>query len=226
MLTKITFDFLKKLKANNHKDWFDANRDKYTAAKAEVEAMAAALIKYISKFDPSIAHLQAKDCLFRINRDVRFSKNKAPYKTNMSIYISSKGKKAMDVAGYYVHIEPGSSFMAAGIWMPMAPELKKIRQEIDYNYDAFSKIISNKKFKEAFGDLDKSEGTVLSRPPKGYEADNAAIEYLKHKSFIASKPLPDNVLQQKDAAATIAADYKILHPFIAFLNEALMHEEH
>jgi uncharacterized protein (TIGR02453 family) len=179
------------------------------------------MIKKLGGFDTSVAHLQAKDCMFRINRDVRFSKNKAPYKTNMAMYVSKNGKKAMDCAGYYLHVEPGASFVAAGIWMPMAPELKKVRQEIDYNFDEFQKLVKQKSFKNLFPDLDRSEGAVLSRPPKGYEADNPAIEYLKLKSFIVTTPLADNVLTGKAMLPTVSAAFKTAFPLVQFINRAL-----
>jgi uncharacterized protein (TIGR02453 family) len=224
MLQKSTLQFLQTLKKNNSKEWFDANRNKYTGAKEDMTNFATEMLRIISRFDESVGHLEAKDCLFRINRDVRFSKNKAPYKTNMAMYISRGGKKALDTAGYYIHIEPGNSFMAGGIWMPMAPELKKIRQEIDYSFHDLLKILTNKKFKSTFGDLDKSEGYILSRPPKGYDADNEAIELLKLKSFIATMPLPDALLTDKKLIATIGKNFEIMHPFIQFLNRALEHE--
>lgn len=224
MLQQSTLLFLQTLKKNNSKEWFDANRNKYAGAKDDMTAFASEMLQTISRFDDSVGHLEAKDCLFRINRDVRFSKNKAPYKTNMAMYISRGGKKALDTAGYYVHIEPGASFMAGGIWMPMAPELKKIRQEIDYSFHDLQKILSNKKFKSTFGELEKGEGAVLSRPPKGYEADNEAIEYLKLKSFIASVPLPDGLLSDKKLLATIGKNFEIMHPLIQFLNRALEQE--
>ncbi|HSC53966.1 MAG TPA: DUF2461 domain-containing protein [Phnomibacter sp.] len=224
MLQKNTLQFLSALKKNNEKAWFDNNRNQYDAAKLDMLGFAENMIKAISTFDNSVAHIQAKDCLFRINRDVRFSKNKAPYKTNMAMYISRGGKKALDVAGYYVHIEPGASFMAGGIWMPMAPELKKIRQEIDYNFSEFQELLTAKNFKTVFGDLEKGEGTVLSRPPKGYDADNEAIEWLKLKSFIASAPLPDALLTDKKLVATLGKNFETMYPLIQFLNRALAHE--
>lgn len=224
MLQKTTLQFLTTLKKNNTKEWFDANRNKYTTAKEDMTVFAAAMLKAISAFDESVAHLEPKDCLFRINRDVRFSKNKAPYKTNMAMYISKGGKKAFDTAGYYIHIEPGASFMAGGIWMPMAPELKKIRQEIDYSFHDLKKILKTKKFASTFGDLERGEGVVLSRPPKGYDAENEAIEFLKLKSFIASVPLPDSLLTEKKLASTIGKNFDIMYPFIQFLNRALDHE--
>ncbi|RYG31141.1 MAG: DUF2461 domain-containing protein, partial [Chitinophagaceae bacterium] len=120
MIQQATLQFLKSLKKNNKKEWFDANRSKYDSAKKNIEELTAGIISRLSKTDESIAHLQPKECMFRINRDVRFSKNKAPYKTNMGVYFSKGGKKGVQ-AGYYFHVEPGASFIAGGLWMPMAP---------------------------------------------------------------------------------------------------------
>lgn len=198
----------------------DSHKDIYLAAKEDFEAFTGSLLKEVSKHDPTIAHLHPKDCTFRINRDIRFSKNKAPYKTNMACYITKGGKKAF-LAGYYFHAEPGKSFMAGGIWMPEAPLLKKLRQEIDYNFEDFKKIVEGKKFVATFGDLERSEGVVLSRPPKGYEADNPAIEYLKMKSFIATVPVADNMLTDKGLVKLLSGHFAQLKPFIDFLNMAV-----
>lgn len=221
MLQASTIQFLQQLKLNNNKPWFDEHRKQYEAARANFIDLTSEVLKGIAAFDASVAHLQPKDCIFRINRDVRFSKNKAPYKTNMAMYISKGGKKAMDCAGYYVHIEPGQSFMAGGIWMPMAPELKKIRQEIDYSFADLKKVLQNKSFANTYGDFERGEGVVLSRPPKGYEADNEAIEYLKLKSFIASTTLPDKLLTDKNMATTVVKQFKDVYPLVQFINQAL-----
>ena len=126
----------------------------------------------------------AKDCVFRINRDVRFSKNKDPYKTNMGASINSGGKKAM-TAGYYFHFEPGGkSFVGGGLYMAEPDKIKKVRQEIDYNWTDFKKILDNKKFKQQYNNLDLSEGISLVREPKGYEKDNPAIQYIKLKTIV------------------------------------------
>jgi uncharacterized protein (TIGR02453 family) len=217
MLEKTTISFLKKLKANNEKVWMDSNRNEYLDAKTDFENFTGNLLNAVAKTDTSIAHLQAKDCTFRINRDVRFSKNKAPYKTNMACYVTKGGKKG-NFAGYYCHIEPGQSFIAGGIWMPEPNLLRKIRQEIDYNFNDFKKIINAKKFKESFPDLDRSEGMVLSRPPKGYDENNPAIEYLKMKSFIATVKLDDKLLTDKNMIKHVSSLFAILKPFIDFLN--------
>lgn len=220
MIQQQTLQFLKSLKKNNKKEWFDKNRGRYDEAKKNIEETTAEIIKRLSKTDESIAHLQARECMFRINRDVRFSKNKAPYKTNMGVYFSKGGKKGIQ-AGYYFHIEPGAAFIAGGLWMPMPEELKKVRQEIDYNFEEFNKIISAKTFKGLFGDLDRSEGYTLRRIPKGYEENNPAIEYLKLKSFIVTRKIPDDELSAKDAEKKVAAYFEKMKPFIDFLNRAV-----
>ncbi|HUQ67508.1 MAG TPA: DUF2461 domain-containing protein [Flavitalea sp.] len=220
MLQQTTLQFLKNLKKNNKKEWFEANRTRYESAKNDVEEISAAIIKSLSPIDESIAHLQPKDSMFRINRDVRFSKDKSPYKTNMGIYFSKGGKKG-NTAGYYLHVEPGKSFIAAGLWMPLAPELKKVRQEIDYSWDEFRKIFLNNKFKSIFGELDRNAESVLSRPPKGYDNDNPAIEVLKLKSFIASTELSDEDLTSKNCVKKIVGHFQTLKPLVDFLNRAV-----
>lgn len=220
MIQQPTIQFLKDLKKNNKKEWFDTHRPRYENARADFERLTSEILKKLSRTDESIAHLQPKECLFRINRDVRFSKNKAPYKTNMAMYISKGGKKGM-YPGYYFHLEPGASFVAAGLWMPMPPELKKVRQEIDYNWDEFKKIVTSKNFKNKFGDLERSKETLLSRPPKGYEQENPAIDYLKLKSFIATAKINDSDLNTKELVKKITGYFEISKPMIDFFNLAL-----
>ncbi|MBL7697182.1 MAG: DUF2461 domain-containing protein [Chitinophagaceae bacterium] len=220
MIVSGTLQFLKNLKKNNRKEWFDKNRSKFDEAKKNVEETTAEIIKRFSKTDESLAHLLPKDCMFRINRDVRFSKNKSPYKTNMGVYFSKGGKKGIQ-AGYYFHIEPGAAFVAGGLWMPMPQELKKVRQEIDYNWDEFFKIVNEKNFKKMFGQLDRSDEYVLSRPPKGYDDDNPAIEYLKLKSLIATRKIPDSELSGKDVVKNVVGYFGKMKPFIDFINRAV-----
>jgi uncharacterized protein (TIGR02453 family) len=170
--------------------------------------------------DASIAHLQPKECVFRINRDVRFSKDKSPYKTNMGMSIAPKGKKGIS-AGYYFHLEPGGSFMGGGLYQGMPDDVKKVRQEIDYCFAEFSTIISSKKFKATYGNLNMDAEMKLSRPPKGYDENNAAIEYLKLKSFIAMTNIADEDFTDKTLTKKIVAAFETLQPMIAFLNRAL-----
>lgn len=220
MLQPATLHFLKALKKNNSKEWFDKNRKSYEAAKADFALFVQEIINQFSKKEPSVSGLLAKNCMFRINRDVRFSKDKSPYKTNMGAYINSGGKKSI-LAGYYFHCEPGQAFMGGGLWMPMPPELSKIRQELDYNYADFKKVLNNKKFKSVYGDLSRSAEYTLVRLPKGYEAGNPAGEYLKLKSFVALATINNTDLTSKDLVKKTVAAFEALQPLVHFINHAL-----
>lgn len=221
MLQKTTLSFLKELKKNNTKDWFDANRKKYESTKADFAALTQSVIQQLGKKDPFIASLLPKDCTFRMNRDVRFSKNKDPYKTNMGMYLSRGGKKSI-FSGYYFHLEPGgNSFMGGGLYMPEPDVIKKVRQEIDYNWEDFKKIITNKKFEAVYQELQREEGMVLVREPKGYEKDNPAIEYIKLKSWVATAQVADQSLTSDHLVKEIVGAFETLHPMITFLNNAL-----
>ena len=220
MLQSSTLKFLKELKKNNNKPWFDAHRKQYDDAKTDFASFVQSIIDKHGKKDESIAHLKAKDCMFRINRDVRFSKDKSPYKDNMGAYMSRGGKKS-PFGGYYFHCEPGRCFAGGGLWMPMPAELNKVRQEIDYNFNEFKKIIGSKKFKSIYGDLSRDKEYVLSRVPKGYEADNPAADYLKLKSFVAMVSLKDAEVTSKDLTKKILNAFETLQPLLEFINESL-----
>lgn len=217
MLQPSTLKFLKDLKKNNNKPWFDKNRKVYDTAKDDFVQMVAQVIKGIASFDPSIAGLEAKNCMFRINRDVRFSKNKDPYKNNMAAYFNKDGKKGLG-AGYYMHIEPGSSFVAGGIWMPEPPVLAGIRQEIDYGLNDWKKIVEAKTFTKTFPK--GLEGESLSRPPKGYDDENPAIDYIKRKSFIVTKSFTDAEVQGKGFVKEVSKTFQAMKPLVDFINLA------
>jgi uncharacterized protein (TIGR02453 family) len=217
MIEKSTLDFLNKLRKNNSKEWFDKNRPLYETAKGNVENFVSQVLIRMAPFEPQIGMLVAKKCLFRINRDIRFSKNKSPYKTNFGASMNSGGKKDPG-AGYYIHIEPGNSFVGGGIYMPETVMLHAVRQEIDYDLKGFQKILADKKFKKIFGGLETIE--KLQRPPKGYEESNPAVDLLKHKHFIVSCMLSDTDLQSKNLVKQTVAAFETMHPFIAFLNRA------
>lgn len=220
MLQPSTIKFLKDLKKNNNKPWFDANRHRYDAAKRDFEHFIDEVIDVFGKKDKTIAFLRAKDCLLRIHRDIRFSKDKSPYKTNFGASINKGGKSAWHSAGYYFHLEPGQSFVGGGIYMPPPDALKKVRQEIDYNFPDFKKIIGSKKFKSLYGDLDKSKEFLLSRVPKGYEPDHPAAEYLRLKSYIAFLSLSDAEVTSKTLIKKTTGAFETLKPLIDFINEA------
>ena len=218
MLQPATLKFLAALKKNNNKPWFEENRKVYENAKSDFYALTEQLIHALAKYDPSIGHLTVKDCVFRINRDVRFSKDKSPYKSNMACYFNKAGKKS-NGAGYYLHIEPGKSMIAGGLWMPESAILAKIRQEIDYNFTDWKKLTGTASFNKAFTDGVKSSETLV-RPPKGYDETNPAIKYLKMKSFIVSKALLDKDLLDKYVVKKIATTFGTMKPFIDFINTA------
>jgi len=221
MLQTSTLKFLKDLKKNNNKSWFDANRKRYDEAKKDFELFIQQVIDLHGKKDKTISSLKAKECLFRINRDIRFSNDKTPYKTNFGASINKGGKKAFSTAGYYFHLEPGEAFVGGGIYQPMPEELRKVRQEIDYNFKEFKNIIGSKKFKSVYGDLDKSNEFLLSRVPKGYEADNPAADYLRLKSYIAFEHITDSDLTSKTLVKKAADAFQTLQPFIDFVNGSL-----
>lgn len=221
MLQMSTLRFLKGLKKNNNKPWFEKNRPEYEMARADFGQFIQSVIDLHAKKDPSIKSLVAKDCMFRINRDVRFSKNKSPYKSNFGASINKSGKKAENSAGYYFHLEPGASFAGGGIWMPDAEHLKKVRQEIDYNLSDFKKIVESKKFRAMYGQLDKSREYTLTRVPKGYDADNPAAEYLKMKSYVAMINLTDETLLSKDLVKKTVAAFETLQPMLEFVNQSM-----
>ncbi len=219
MIQAATLKFLKNLKNNNNRQWFEEHCKQYENAKADFLSLVEKLISGIATFDKSIGNLEAKNCLFRINRDVRFSKNKDPYKSNLAAYFNKEGKKGIG-AGYYLHIEPGRSFVAGGIWMPEPAVLAGIRQEIDYNFKEWKKLIDQKNFKKFFPEAVTSE-EVLVRPPKGYDENNPAIEFLKMKSFIVSKSYADSDLLKKNFIKEITKTFNAMKPLIDFINTSL-----
>jgi len=223
MLQPATLKFLKGLQKNNNKPWFEKNRPAYEEAKADFAQFIQTVIDKHGKKDDSIKDLKAKDCMFRINRDVRFSKDKSPYKNNFGASINRGSKKSV-YAGYYFHCQPGEAFVGGGLWIPMPPDLKKVRQEVDYCFDEFEKIIGSKKFISVYGDLIKDGETSLVKVPQGFEKDNPAAEYLKLKSFIAMKKLDDATLTSKDLVQTTLGAFETLHPLLMFLNRALAPE--
>lgn len=218
MLQAATLKFFKDLKKNNNRPWFEGHRKQYEEAKGDFLLMTEKLITGIAAFDAPIASLKAKDCTFRINRDVRFSKDKSPYKNNIAAYFNRNGKKGTG-AGYYLHIEPGNSFAAGGMWMPEPKDLAKIRQEIDYNFDDWKKMIGNAAFRKTF--TEGIKGEALVRPPKGYDDTNPAIVYIKHKSFIVTRAFSDSEVQDKAFVKNVASVFKTMKPLIDFLNAAI-----
>lgn len=220
MLQPTTIRFLKNLKTNNSKPWFNEHRNEYEAARSDFGAFIQSVIDQYGKTDPSIASLSAKECMFRINRDIRFSKDKTPYKKNFAASINQGGKKSI-FGGYYFNLEPGNSFAGGGIWMPMPAETQKIRQEIDYCWDEFKKITGSKKFITTYGGLEKEAAISLTHIPRGYAKDNPAGAYLKLKSWIATRPISDKELTSEKLLQLTVDAFKTIQPLLVFLNRAI-----
>jgi uncharacterized protein (TIGR02453 family) len=218
MPSKLILNFLKDLSENNQRDWFLSNKENYSNAKQEFIAFIENVLKIVAKKSKAYGEIDPIKTLFRINRDVRFSPNKAPYKTNFGASLNLYGKKSFK-AGLYIHIEPGGSFVGGGIYMPPADILYKVRQEIDYNFNSFLKIIKHKDFVAQYGQLDMSD--ALKNPPKGFNAENPAIAYIKLKSFVSIAHFSDKELVNKDFTNQAAAKLIALLPLIDFLNNSL-----
>ncbi len=222
-MTKIkqrTLDFLSHLNDNNNREWFQENKLWYEEAKQNVEEFTEELLTTIKQADGSIPeHITAKKSVLRIYRDIRFSKNKTPYKSNFGISISAGGK-ATGSAGYYFHIEPDKSFIAGGYWAPEASHLKAIRQEIDYNTSDFLKIIESKEFKDYFGGLERED--ALKFAPKGYDIDHSHIEILKLKSFVCVRDINNKSVTSDKGMDEISKGIKLIVPFNQFLQNALV----
>lgn len=217
MLAKETLDFLKKLEKNNDREWFTANKKLFDDANNNVTALTDLLIGKITKFDPLVAGLDPKSCVFRIYRDVRFAKDKSPYKTNLGAFIAPGGRKTMS-PGYYFHIQPGMLFAAAGKHMPDSSELLKMRNAVAARTKEFRKIVEAKKFVDRFGTFD---GDRLTKPPKGFPADHEAIEYLKLKSFTVTQEFTVKDALSTDYPKLLADSFKAAYPMIEFLRSAL-----
>lgn len=210
--------FLNDIAKHNNREWFEKNKPKYLEAKQIFEDFLEALHAELLKFDDGLAGLNPRKLGFRIYRDVRFSKDKRPYKVNMGAGFSPGGKM-MQEPGYYIHIEPGKSFIAGGLYMPDPGNLAKIRQEIDYNPNGIQKILNNKNLKKYFTGLDDFDRVKTA--PKGYPKDHPQIELLKNKSFIVSHNFTDAAVRDKKFVRRIAEVSKAIKPLNAFLQEAI-----
>ena len=222
MIRQETLDFIKDVAENNDREWFAANKARYEAAREDIYTLIDQLIPELAAVDSAFPiDTPAKKCLMRIYRDVRFSKNKDPYKSNYGVSFDVKGR-GVTTPDYYLHIQPGKSFLGVGFWMPEPAVLKKIREEIDYNTSEFTDIINAKDFKKLFK---LSEEDKLKKAPKGYEADHPQIELLKLKSFIAVYQLDDKELVNKEIVDKLRTAFKVINPFVLFLRNAVGHND-
>lgn len=224
MLSKESLQFLEDLKANNNRDWFQDNKKRYEVFKKDYHQLVADFLDVMKPIDPSLELLEVKNCTFRINRDIRFSKDKSPYKGHLGIWISS-GSKGANRAGYYIHIEKDASFIAGGFYSPEMDDLKKLRKEIAFFYDDLEEIVTGNDFKDTFGSLEVNENNSLKNAPKDYDKDHPAIEFLKLKSFIASRKFDIKEVLQKDFVLKMSQKLIKLKPLNDFINRALTDSE-
>jgi uncharacterized protein (TIGR02453 family) len=216
MNTEKIFDFLGELKQNNTREWFSKNKSRYEALRSEFETFINRLIPEVHKFDPGIGLVSARDCMFRIYKDIRFSLDKTPYKTNFGAFIAENGRKSIK-AGYYVHLDPEESFLGGGLYMPPAEILKRVRQEIYFNAEALKRILDESNFREVYGGLHDMEDK-LKKPPRDYPPDFRDIELLKHKSYTVWHTLSSEALKSGTLQEDIVHKFRVMAPFNAYLN--------
>ena len=214
---KSVLEFLKKLEKNNNRDWFNANKDLYLAAKAEFDIFIDSLIAELQLIDPKVAGANAKNSVFRIYKDIRFSKDKTPYKTHFGAYMISGGRKSQ-LPGYYLHIQNGESFIAGGMYKPGPDQLKAIRKEISNFPEDITAIMEDKNFSNNYSFYDKDK---LKRPPQGFSASDEQIEMIRNKHFIASKNIPDDWIVKSDFKKRLLDTCKGLVPLTDFLYRAI-----
>lgn len=217
MNLKTSFDFLLELQFNNNRQWFKNNEDFYKKAKSEFEEFTSKLISGLQAIDPEIGELNPKDCIFRIYRDVRFSKDKEPYKNNMGAFIAKDGKKS-PFAGYYFHLEPGDSFVGGGVYMPEKAVLDKIRNAIYQNPKPLKEIINKKEFNSYFSEI---FGDKLKTAPKGFPKDFEDIELLKHKHYALAHQLNDDFRNSNKVELDILKVFAVMKDFNNYFNEII-----
>lgn len=214
---KQIFNFLAQLQVNNNRPWFNEHKNDYLRALEEFKQFVDELILGLNKIDSSIGLQNATDCIFRIYRDVRFSKNKDPYKTHFGAYIAKGGRKS-PLSGYYIHIQPDESLTAGGIWGPTPEILESVRNEIYNNPEEFIKIITADKFKKYFNDLDNDK---LKSAPKGYPKDFKYIDLIKYKSYTISHPLTNEFFFEEKLIDRLVDIFSVQYEFNEFLNRPI-----
>ena len=214
-IEKGTLDFLKQLAKNNNRDWFNSHKDSYLRAMENFSAFISGLISGASKFDKSVSQLTPKDCVFRIYRDTRFAKDKSPYKIHFGAHIIG-GDEKCGYAGYYIHLQPGSTFLAGGVHMPEPDRLKGIRDEISRNGSSLKKILSTADFKKTFKEI---TGEKLKTVPKGFEKDDPMLPYLQFKDLIIHHDVSDATVLSSGFEGYCLKTFKSMVPFNNFLNK-------
>lgn len=217
IITETTFGFLTDIKENNDKPWFEKHRDRYDESHDEMIQFAGSLLTKMSEYD-KIVSMTGKKSLFRIYRDVRFSKDKRPYKHHWAG--SMKRDTVWLRGGYYYHIEPGNCLLAAGFWNPNKDDMKLIRDHIAFDSAPLRKIVAAKKFKETWGAL---EGDKLKTAPKGFPKDHPDIDLIRHKQWIVIKNFSDEEARSEDFVDQCVKSYRAIRPFFDYMSDILTH---
>ncbi len=207
--------FLRELTLHNDREWFRLHKDQYEVVYHAFQEEVQQLIDRMALFDPEIRGLDAKDCMFRIYRDIRFSPDKSPYKNHFAAYIASRGGRRSDRAGYYIHLQPDGCMLAGGSWCPPAPLLKMLRKDIYENIDDFLAIVEDPAFKRVYPEL---AGETLKRMPAGFPSDFPQEEILRHKDFTVLSKKPDAFFETDGWMEKTMDDFRLLQPFNRFLN--------
>ncbi|HEY0029116.1 MAG TPA: DUF2461 domain-containing protein [Bacteroidia bacterium] len=208
-------EFLKLVKKNNNRDWFNAHKERYLKEHANIIAFAEALLLEMNKHDV-IETESGKKALHRIYRDTRFSKEKTPYKYNWSGGFKRATKQRR--GGYYFHIEPGNTFVAGGFWGPDPKDLKRIRDEFAQDAAPLRKVLKSKNFVSHFGEL---QGEQIKTTPKGYDASNPAIDLLRFKQFVIVKKFSDKEMLSDNFAKQMNDAFKAMRPFLDVMTDIL-----
>jgi uncharacterized protein (TIGR02453 family) len=214
-IKKESFSFLKDLAKHNDREWFNKHKDRYTAAHADIIAFADALLEEMNKHD-NIETASGKDSLYRIYKDVRFSKDKTPYNTQWTGGFRRATKRLR--GGYYFSLQPGASFVAGGFWGPDNKDMQRIRQDIDANYSDWQKMLNNKTLVNTFGKL---MGEQVASAPRGYKKDNPAIDLLRYKQYLLCHNFTDEEVLAPGFAKTASDTFKKMRPFLDYMSEVL-----
>lgn len=224
MITATSWQFLLDLAENNNRDWFITQAPRYNAYKANYQVFIGELLAAMQAVDPHLEFLTVKQCSFRIYKDLRFSKDKTPYKIHLGIWLSTN-RNWENAPGYYLHLEPGKSFVAGGMYFPSAAALKKIRKEIAFFQDELTELLQEKAFSSYFSGFDRDETNQLINGPKDFDKDHPALEFLKLKSFTFSHKISDEAIFKADFLDQIVAQFCSMKPLLDYLYRALETEE-
>ncbi|MFC6268240.1 DUF2461 domain-containing protein [Frigoriflavimonas asaccharolytica] len=216
-IQKQTFQFLKNLKTNNNREWFADNKVDYELAKENITGFINHLIENLAETDPEILKIEGKKAMFRIYRDVRFSLDKTPYKTHFGASLGMG--KYNRTSGYYLHLEPGNSFVAGGVYLPEKENLKKIRKSISNNPKEFLEIVNDENFKQTFTELSTED--KLKRIPQGFDKEDKMEDFLKLKSFVVRFPIKDQDFMKAESIEKIAAILNLMKPLNEFIEMSI-----